>query len=93
MEIVIVSIAFAIIWFTISIGWNLVKSVYPTTPSALTFDNNKGYAWFFGLVIVNLIITAFIIGFYYYKTRINYGPPGPRGYPGEDGVSVQVIRA
>lgn len=93
MEIVIASIAFAIVWFTISIGWNLVKSVYPTTPSALKFDNNKGYACFFGLVIVNLIITAFIIGFYYYKTRVSKGPSGVRGYPGQDGASVQVIKS
>ena len=92
MEIVIASIAFAIVWFTISIGWNIVKSVYPTSPSALKFDNNKGYAWFFGLVIVNLIITAFTIGFYYYKTRINVGPPGVRGYPGQDGGAIQVIK-
>lgn len=92
MEIIIASIAFAVIWFIVSIGWNVVKSVYPTAPSALKFDNNKGYAWFFGLVIVNLIITAFITGFYYYKTRVNKGAPGPRGYPGQPGVQIQVIK-
>ena len=92
MEIILASIAFAVIWFIVSIGWNLVKSVHPTTPSALTFNNNKGYAWFFGLVIVNLIITTFIIGFYYYKTRVSRGLPGLRGYPGADGGQIQVIR-
>jgi len=92
MEIILASIAFAVIWFMVSIGWNIVKSVHPTSPSALTFNNNKGYAWFFGLVIVNLIITAFIIGFYYYKTRVNSGLPGLRGYPGADGGQIQVIR-
>ena len=92
MEIILASVAFAVIWFIVSIGWNLVKSVHPTTPSALKFDNNKGYAWFFGLVIVNLIITAFIIGFYYYKTRVMRGLPGLRGYPGTDGGQIQVIR-
>ena len=92
MEIIIASIAFAVIWFIVSIGWNLVKSVYPTAPSALKFDNNKGYAWFFGLVIVNLIITAFIIGFYYYKTRVSKGQPGPRGYPGQPGGQIQIIK-
>lgn len=92
MEIILASIAFAVIWFVVSIGWNLVKSVYPTSPSALTFNNNKGYAWFFGLVIVNLIITGFIIGFYYYKTRVSRGLPGLRGYPGPNDSQIQVIQ-
>ncbi len=92
MEIILASIAFAAIWFIVSIGWNIVKSVYPTSPSALKFDNNKGYAWFFGLVIVNLIITAFIVGFYYYKTRVAIGLPGLRGYPGPAGGQMQIIR-
>jgi hypothetical protein len=92
MEIILASIAFAVIWFVVSIGWNIVKSVHPTSPSALKFDNNKGYAWFFGLVIVNLIITAFIVGFYHYKTRMARGLPGLRGYPGPDGGRIQVIR-
>jgi hypothetical protein len=92
MEIILASIAFAVIWFVVSIGWNIVKSVHPTSPSALKFDNNKGYAWFFGLVIVNLIITAFIVGFYYYKTRMARGLPGLRGYPGQDGGQIQVIK-
>lgn len=90
MEILIFSVIVAILWFAISVVWNLVKSVHPTTPGILSLVNNKGYAWFFGLLFLNLALTAFIIGYYYYKTQVGVGPAGPRGYPGLEGDRVVI---
>lgn len=90
MDIFIFSIIFAIVWFGVSVVWNLVKSIHPTTPAAMFAINNRVYGWFFGLVFLNLTITAFIIGYYYYRKQINVGPVGPRGYPGLEGDRVII---
>lgn len=54
--------------------------------------NNKsfqiGNPWFFGLLIVNLIIMTFVIYFYNHKSTIgSIGRTGLGGYPGKKGLS------
>jgi hypothetical protein len=48
----------------------------------------SGFTWFISLVLINIIVLTFIIGFYYYKTKYSVGPPGPRGYTGEQGPNA-----
>jgi hypothetical protein len=47
----------------------------------------QGFTWFISLVLINIIVLIFIIGFYYYKTKYSVGPPGPRGFDGLQGPS------
>jgi hypothetical protein len=54
----------------------------------MTISNlESGYLWFFCLLIINIIIISFIIGFYYYKTNQvgKIGATGLVGYPGING--------
>jgi hypothetical protein len=47
----------------------------------------NGYLWFFSLLIINLIVIAILVGFYYYKKnqKGNPGLQGPPGFPGQQG--------
>lgn len=47
----------------------------------------SGYTWFFSLLIINIVILSFIIGFYYYKNKLEgkIGKTGEKGFPGEIG--------
>ena len=82
MQILIAGIIFAVVWYFATIVINLIGSVKPTIPGTNLFVNVKGFAWFFALFIINIVIMGFIIGFYYYKKNNSYGPPGDSGYPG-----------
>lgn len=62
------------------------------------FSNQKptlqiGNIWFIGLLVVNIIIIAFIYGFYYYKINTNgtQGYTGEPGFTGRDGEECIIV--
>ncbi len=84
MNLILLAVAFTIIWFSIGTIRTLLNSVL----SSRAFQaNTSAFMWFFSLLALNLIIMAFIIGFYYYKISGSPGALGPKGYPGQLGES------
>lgn len=82
MNLVIYALAFAVIWFSFGTIRTLINSV----ASSRSFQaNTTTFMWYFSLVAINLIITVFIIWFYYYKIGGSPGAMGPRGYKGAEG--------
>lgn len=82
MNLILLSVAFAVIWFSIGTIRTMMNSIL----SSRTFQaNTQAFMWFFSLLALNLIIMAFIISFYYYKIRGSPGALGPRGYTGLEG--------
>tara|TARA_B100001093_G_C26801465_1_gene1003602 strand:+ start:287 stop:571 length:285 start_codon:yes stop_codon:yes gene_type:complete len=85
MNYIIAAILFALIFFSYATVKNLVKSVFNGSG---TLYNINSYAWFYGLVIINLIVILFV--FYYSKYRMLYTPGdlGPKGYKGYNGENA-----
>ena len=84
MNLIILAIGFAIIWFSIA----TVRTLFNSVLSSRAFQaNSQAFMWFFSLLALNLIIMAFIIGFYYYKISGSPGALGPKGYQGPLGES------
>jgi hypothetical protein len=71
-------------WHNIAI---MISSVNNTGQSSKI---NQGYIWFIGLLILNITILIFIIGFYYYKSGQTGKPgiDGDRGFPGQSGETA-----
>lgn len=71
----------------------LVFYAYTTLSNGITYfsrTGNKYYQlgnpWFYGLLIINIIILTFVYVFYQYKSEIGgIGETGPLGYPGRKG--------
>lgn len=53
----------------------------------------NGYLWFFCLIIINIIIITFIIGFYNYITSQPgiVGSIGETGFPGLEGDGGSLV--
>ena len=53
-----------------------------------------GQKWFISLLLVNLVIISFVIGYYYYKKdEIGYkGIDGYDGLPGDPGENCQICQ-
>jgi hypothetical protein len=80
MYIIIFAIIFAVIFYS----WTTLKNILSVT----IFSNNtitpQGFMWFGSLLLLNIVIFAFIIWFYYY-IRDRPGPVGRQGFPGQPG--------
>ena len=85
MNYIIAAILFALVFFSYSTVQNLVKSVFNGSGNLY---NINSYAWFYGLVIINLIVILFV--FYYSRYRMLYTPGdlGPKGYKGYNGENA-----
>jgi hypothetical protein len=86
MNLILLAIGFTIVWFSIASIRTLISSI---TASRTFQANTQAFMWFFSLLALNLVIMAFIIGFYYYKIRGSPGALGPKGYQGSMGESSQ----
>ena len=100
MKYTSVAILITLSYFFLATFGNVFYNIFIEKTKALKLNINKtGTMWFIGLILINLCILGFIIGFYYYKTKYSIGPLGPRGYPGqpgfegidEEGCEYQVI--
>lgn len=74
----------SILLVTVIFFWDTINIMLKTMTSS---NLENGYLWFFCLLIMNLILVSFIVGFYYYKsTQVgNNGATGSIGYTGIDG--------
>jgi len=86
MYTTIIAIFIALFYY---FGSGFINTIYNASPSINVKINYSsiGFTWFISLLIVNVIILIFIIGFYYYKQNTSNGPTGPRGLPGIQGYS------
>jgi hypothetical protein len=75
-----------LIVFVIMVGFFIFKNLisYSQNPTTVLL-----ISWFFSLLLINIIVTSGIYGYYYYKTKINQysGNQGIQGYPGMEGAS------
>lgn len=87
MNYTALAIILAIIYyFGTSLG-KVFYDIFISQTKKLKLNINKsGTIWYLGLIFINILILAFIISFYYYKTNFAIGPMGPSGYPGEEGL-------
>lgn len=76
-----------IILIIVFFGHTLVNLLSSINTVGQSSKLNSGYLWFISLLILNVTILAFIIGFYYYKinTPGKSGISGEFGIPGESG--------
>jgi hypothetical protein len=73
-------------YFGISLG-RVLYDIFISQTKKLKLDINKtGTIWYIGLIFINMLILAFIISFYYYKSNYDIGIMGPSGYPGVKGL-------
>jgi hypothetical protein len=80
MYIIIAAIIFAIVFYS----WTTIKNVLSITIFSNTNITPQGFMWFGSILLINIIIFAFIIWFYYY-IRDRPGPVGRQGFPGQSG--------
>jgi hypothetical protein len=83
MNLLILAAIFAVLWFSADTIRLIFNSVYQYAGNTI---GNKAFMWFSSLLLINLAILLFIIGFYYYKISASPGAVGPRGYPGSTGL-------
>ena len=76
-----------IIVILIAYFWQTIYYIINSFTSSANNAISTGNIWFVGLLILNIVLIAFIYGFYYYKsTSIGpQGQPGNRGFPGKEG--------
>lgn len=69
--------------------WDTIKVMLKTMTSS---NLENGYLWFFCLLGINIIVIAFIFGFYYYKINQEgkKGPDGVNGFPGLEGEPCSI---
>ena len=80
MYIIIAAFIFAIVFYS----WTTIKNVLSITIFSNTNITPQGFMWFGSILLINIIIFAFIIWFYYY-VRDRPGPVGRQGFPGQSG--------
>ncbi len=80
MYIIIAAFIFAIVFYS----WTTIKNVLSITIFSNTNITPQGFMWFGSILLINIIIFAFIIWFYYY-IRDRPGPVGRQGFPGQSG--------
>ncbi len=80
MYIIIFAVIFAIIFYS----WTTLKNIVTVTIFSNTNVTPQGFMWFGSLLLLNIVIFAFIIWFYYY-IRDRPGPVGRPGFPGNAG--------
>lgn len=89
MYITVIAIFIAIIYF---FGIGMISTIYnnyliPSVKSLNIHYESSGFMWFISILLVNILILIFIIGYYHYKMKYSVGPAGPRGFTGENGMS------
>jgi hypothetical protein len=84
MYIIISAISFAIIFYS----WTTLKNILTVTIFSNTNIAPQGFMWFGSILLINIIIFAFIIWFYYYILN-RPGPVGKRGFPGQPGDNAR----
>jgi hypothetical protein len=69
--------------------WDTIKIMLKTMSSS---NIENGYLWFFCLLGINVIVIAFIYGFYYYKINQEgkRGLNGVNGFPGIEGEACSI---
>ncbi len=85
MNLVILAAIFAVLWFAGDAVRLTFGTVYQYAGQTI---GTKAFMWFSSLLLINLAILIFIIGFYYYKISATPGASGPRGYPGLPGIDA-----
>ena len=78
--ILILAVIFAIVFYS----WTALKNMVSLTIFSNTNVTPQGFMWFGSILLINIVILAFIIWFYYY-VRDRPGPVGKRGFPGQSG--------
>lgn len=87
MKYTSIAVLITIAYLFFSTFSNVFYNIFIEKTKDLKLNINKtGTIWFIGLIIINIVILTFIIGFYYYKTNYAIGILGPRGYPGQQGI-------
>ena len=90
MYITVIAILITIIYFY-GIGFinTIINSnIKPGLLEIKTQFSSIGLYWFISILIVNLLILIFIVGYYYIKKNYSLGPTGPRGFEGEKGFDA-----
>ena len=82
----------AIILLLIAYFW---QTLYQIVNSLINNSNNlflTGNIWFVALLIMNVVLITFIIGFYYYKSTLPgpEGPTGDKGFQGRPGKACEI---
>jgi hypothetical protein len=83
MNYIVIALLFAVIFYSFSSIRYIVKSIFDGSGNLY---NVNSYAWFWSLLIINLIIIIFIYGYSWYKNNYSLGDmgqPGFRGVPGK----------
>jgi hypothetical protein len=88
MKIILAALLFMIIFFSIGKIGYIIKFV---NTYVIKDINIFAFMWFFSILIINLLIISYTIGYYYYIKKNSIGPPGPNGYPGLSGIDTECI--
>lgn len=88
MKIILLAILFMIVFYSLGKIGYIIKFVKENTSIQ---GNLYGFMWFFSILIINLILISYTIGYYYYVKKHSYGPSGPKGYPGKVGEETECL--
>ena len=86
MNYIIAAVLFALIFFSYSMIKSLVITVFNGSSNLY---NINSYAWFYGLLIINLIVILFVYYYSRYKMLYTPGDLGPKGYNGYTGNDAE----
>ena len=80
MYVIVISMFIVII----ILFWETIMTLVKTMSNS---SLQNGYAWFFSLLVINVILISIILGYYYHLTTHpgTEGLPGPTGFPGQPG--------
>ncbi len=92
MQIIIAAVIFAIVFYSWNTLQSLILSVFNRKAVNNTLINISGYAWFWSIVLINIVLLCFSTWFYF-KTKNTPGSIGKRGLPGEPGDDVVPVAA
>jgi len=84
MKIIIAAVIFAIIFYSWNTIQSLIVSVFNRKAVNSTLINISGYAWFWSLVLINIVLLCFTTWFYFEKKNTP-GNIGKKGFPGPAG--------
>ena len=86
MNYILIALLFAVIFYSFSSIRYIIKSIFDGTGNLY---NVNSYAWFWSLIIINLIILIFIYGYSWYKKNYAIGDIGQLGFRGLPGQSAR----
>ena len=82
MNYIVLALLFAVIFYSFSSIRYIVKSIFDGSGNLY---NVNSYAWFWSLIIINLIILIFIYSYTWYKNNYSVGNMGEAGFKGLPG--------